>query len=149
MKNEELSQSEHSLREVMQNWPKTPGPPKVGLCVCGQLLIFTYYFQELQWLCMACGRQYKQPYRAQDETPESKAKWMALESEFMTHCGSKLIVLGMYREGCDECDKNKDAHIAHATDRDWMECNDAIKWLSDRTGREFRLINGIMAGMLK
>lgn len=138
--------SSTSLRDAAENWPKPPGPPQVGLCTCGKLLIFTYYFEELAWLCMSCGRTYEAPFRAQNETPESRAKWMALESEFMTHCGSKLIVQRMFREGCVICDRNEEPHIAHASAFEWQQCNDAIKWLSDRTGREFRLINGILAG---
>lgn len=118
---------------------------EVALCRCGSLLIYTYYFQQLQWLCMHCGKLWHKPPRAQASTPEAEAKWRALEAEFMTNCGSKLIVVGMYREGCDPCmPPGEQEHIYHATDADWRECNDAIKWLSERTGREFRLVNGVM-----
>jgi DNA-directed RNA polymerase subunit M/transcription elongation factor TFIIS len=116
---------------------------KVAVCNCGSLLIWTQYFREREWLCLRCGQIYQSPPRAQDSTQEAEAKWRALESEFMTNCGSKLIVQGMYREGCERCDRDE-PHLVHATKIEWKEVNDALYWLSTRTGREFRLVNGVM-----
>ena len=115
---------------------------KIALCHCGGVLIFTLYFQEKQFLCLKCGNLYQSPPRAQDSTPEGEAKWRALESEFMTNCGSKLIVVGLYRDGCARCLLGEETHMHHATPEDWRACNDALYWLSERTGREFHLING-------
>lgn len=116
---------------------------QVAVCTCGSLLIWQQYFRDNEWLCLNCGRVFLKPPRAQDSTPEAEAKWRALEAEFMVNCGSKLIVLGMYREGCEACDRDQ-AHLYHATAADWQACNDALYWLSERTGREFRLVNAIM-----
>ncbi len=49
--------------------------------------------------------------------------------------------MGMYRYGCELCDQDEE-HIKHASQRDWREINDALKWISDRTGKEFGMVNG-------
>jgi hypothetical protein len=117
---------------------------KVAVCACGSLLIWQQYFRENEWLCLQCGKVFRTPPRAQDSTPEAEAKWRALEAEFMVNCGSKLIVVGMYRNGCELCDRDQ-MHLLHAKPWEWTECNDALYWLSERTGREFRLVNGVVA----
>ena len=114
---------------------------KVGVCTCGSLLIFQLYMREQQYLCLNCGKTYPSPPRAQDSTPEAEAKWRALEAEFMVNCGRKLIVVGMYRDGCEACDRDEQ-HIVHAKPHEWKEVNDALYWLSEKTGREFHLVNG-------
>jgi len=119
---------------------------QVGVCNCGQVLIFQLYMREWQWLCLKCGQVYQTPPRSQEGSIESESKWRALESEFMTHCGAKLIVLGMYREGCVHCtEPDEEQHLLHATPSEWQACNDALYWLSLRTGREFRLVNGVIS----
>ena len=115
---------------------------KVAVCACGSLLIWTMYFREQEWLCLKCGQVHQAPPRAQDSTPEAEAKWRALEAEFMVNCGRHLIVQGMFRDGCDLCDP--EVHLVHATKEEWRAVNDALYWLSTKTGREFRLVNGIM-----
>lgn len=115
---------------------------KVAVCTCGTLLIFQMYMREQQLLCLKCGRTFRHPPRLQETTHEAEAKWRALETEFMVNCGSKLIVGGMYRHGCTTCDAREETHLYHATPDEWTQCNDALYWLSERTGREFHLING-------
>lgn len=118
---------------------------QVGVCSCGRLLIYTMYFREMQYLCLNCGKLYNHPPRAQPSTPEAEAKWRALEAEFMINCGSKLIVLGLYREGCAKCDgPPEEQHLLHATPQEWQECNEGLYWLSERTGREFHMVNGVI-----
>jgi hypothetical protein len=90
---------------------------------------------------LRCGALYASAPREQLSTPEAEAKISALETEFMVNCGSKLFAIGMYRYGCDRCDANEE-HIQHASDQDWRELNDALKWISDRTGKEFGMVNG-------
>jgi hypothetical protein len=117
---------------------------KVALCTCGGLLIYTLYFRDQPWLCMNCGQIYQGAPRMQDSTPEAEAKWRALEADFMSNCGSKLIVTGLYREGCAICDLDDEKHMFHASPQEWQECNDALYWLSERTGRTFHLVNGVI-----
>jgi len=125
----------------------------VPLCSCGALLLNVGgevdnagsqgdgFFRGKRYLCMKCGALYANAPRKQAATPEAEAKIMALESEFMTNCGSKLFHFGLYRHGCEACDRDEE-HIQHASDRDWRRLNDALKWLSDRTGKEFGMVNG-------
>lgn len=115
----------------------------IGICKCGHVLVYQLYFKQLQYICLNCGRLAHTPPRAQPSTPELEAKWRALEAEFMMNCGSKLIVEGMYRQGCELCDRDQE-HWHHATEAEWRDCNDAIHWLSERTGRAFALVNARM-----
>ena len=118
---------------------------QVAVCNCGSLLIWTQYFREQEWLCMKCGQVYMKPPRSQDSTPEAEAKWRALEADFMVNCGRHLIVQGMFREGCERCKAGDETHLMHASLVEWKEVNDALYWLSTKTGREFKLVNGEMA----
>lgn len=74
-------------------------------------------------------------------TAQAQQKQRELGDEFYLNCGNYLIVWGYYRPGCYQCD-NDEEHIRHATAQDWQFCNDALQWLSERTGREFGFYNG-------
>lgn len=135
----------------------------VPLCNCGALLLSVggianqgdWFFQGKRYLCLKCGALHANAPREQASTPEAEAKISALETEFMVNCGSKLFWMGMFRLGCERCEREladatqrqaepdpAKAHIQHATQNDWREINDALKWISDRTGKEFGMVNG-------
>lgn len=121
----------------------------VPLCSCGSFLLSVGgigntgdgFFRGKRFLCLRCGMLYASAPREQLSTSEAEAKIAALETEFMVNCGSKLFAMGMYRYGCDRCEADEE-HIQHASPRDWQELNDALKWISDRTGKEFGMVNG-------
>ena len=122
----------------------------VPICSCGSLLcsvggpgnIGDGYFKGKRFLCLRCGSLYANAPREQPSTPEAESKITALETEFMVNCGSKLFHFGMWRHDCEAC--RDDEHINHASARDWRELNDALKWISDRTGKEFGMVNGYL-----
>jgi len=121
----------------------------VPLCSCGSFLLSVGgianegdgFFRGKRFLCLRCGALYASAPRNQLSTLEAETKITALETEFMVNCGSKLFAFGMYRFGCDRCDADEE-HIRHASDGDWRDLNDALKWISDRTGKEFGMVNG-------
>ena len=116
---------------------------EIGLCSCGSILIYNFYFRGKRFLCFKCGALYITPPFSQRSTVEGEAKLAAMETEFLVNCGRKLFCFGMNRKDCDLCNGPKEEeHIHHATKSDWVECNDALKWLSDRTGKEFGMVNG-------
>lgn len=123
--------------------------PQVPLCNCGALLLSVGgvgnvgdgFFRGKRFLCLRCGGLYAGAPREQPSTLEAENKITNLETEFMVNCGSKLFAIGTYWLGCANCDAGEE-HIRHAPDRDWRELNDALKWLSDRTGKEFGMVNG-------
>ena len=117
--------------------------PRHALCKCGSLLIDVPHFRGVRWLCMSCGLLFQNPPRSQVYTVETERKKKRLEDEFDLACGNHLIVNGLHRADCPRCmTKPGQEHMLHATERDWQLCNDAIKWLSERTGREFAMVNG-------
>lgn len=118
-----------------------PTTAEIPICSCGSFLLYLFYFRGKRFLCLRCGALYAGAPRTQPSTPEGEARLAAFESEFLTNCGSKLFAFGIYLRGCGRCDRDEE-HIRHASRRDWVELNDALKWLSDRTGREFGLVNG-------
>jgi len=125
--------------------PNLPTTATIGVCRCGSFLIYNFYFKNKRFVCIGCGALYATPPRLQRSTPEGEARLAALETEFLVNCGRKLFALGQYRRGCDRCEgDNEQEHILHASPRDWTECSDALKWLSDRTGIEFAMVNGFL-----
>jgi hypothetical protein len=118
-------------------------PDSIALCQCGNVLIFTEHFRGKRWLCMTCGRLFASPPRVQPWTAGAELRWRELDREFHYQCGNHLICLGQYRVDCPLCKgPPPKEHILHATKHDWQLCNDALKWLSERTGREFIFVNG-------
>jgi hypothetical protein len=118
-------------------------PKYHALCKCGALLVpAEHFFKGKKWLCLSCGLIYAQPPRMQAWTVEAEARKEQLTTEFDLNCGNQLLCMGLYRADCSLCMSGQQEHIRHATQRDWQLCNVALKWLSDRTGREFGLVNG-------
>jgi hypothetical protein len=118
-------------------------PQDIALCQCGSVLIYTEHFRGKRWLCMTCGRLYASAPRMQTWTAIAEQRWRSLDREFHLNCGNHLICIGQMRVDCAQCiGPPEQEHIYHATERDWQLCNDALKWLSDRTGREFVFVNG-------
>jgi hypothetical protein len=116
---------------------------QIGVCSCGAFLIYNFFFKGKRFLCLSCGALYIDAPRIQESTREGESRLAALETEFMINAGRKLFCIGMNRNDCPLCNgPDEQEHILHATNREWMECNDALKWLSDRTGREFGIVNG-------
>jgi len=121
----------------------------IPVCTCGSFLLSVGglgnqgdgFFRGKRFLCLKCGSLFANAPRLQPSRQESEARVSALETEFMTNCGSKLFAIGILWFGCDRCDRNED-HIHHASQDDWNRLNDALKWLSDRTGKEFGMVNG-------
>lgn len=116
---------------------------QIPICNCGSFLIYNFYFKGKRFLCLSCGALYFNPPRAQMSTREGEARLAAIETEFLVNCGSKLFAIGMNLHHCERCNgPDEEEHIRHASDLDWRLCNDALKWLSDRTGIEFGMVNG-------
>jgi hypothetical protein len=123
--------------------PKPLTTDQIPVCSCGAFLIYNFYFKNKRFLCLACGALWHDVPRIQPSSVEAEAKLIGLETEFLVSCGRKLFCFGMQRNDCSRCNgAGAEEHIRHASDRDWMECNDALKWLSDRTGKEFGIVNG-------
>jgi hypothetical protein len=115
----------------------------IPICDCGSVLIYNFYFKGKRFLCLGCGALYFDAPRIQLSTKESNARLAALESVFLVNCGRKLFCFGMNRHDCERCNgPDEQEHIHHASDQEWIECNNALKWLSDRTGVEFEIVNG-------
>lgn len=115
----------------------------IPVCNCGSFLIYNFFFKGKRFLCLSCGALWHNPPRMQQSTKDGEARLAAIEAEFLVNCGRKLFCFGMNRNDCEQCNgPDEQEHIYHATDADWRECNDALKWLSDRTGVEFGIVNG-------
>ena len=128
------------MSTINQNLPTNEWIP---LCHCGRFLLYNFYFKNKRFLCISCGALYAYPSRRQESTPEGEARLAALETEFLVNCGRKLFCLGMYRRDCTLCNgPGEQEHLWHASKRDWIELSDALKWISDRTGKEFAMVNG-------
>jgi hypothetical protein len=128
-----------------------PGAATIAVCQCGSFLIPVGglgntgdgYFRGKRFLCTSCGALYASTPRVQTSTREGEARLAALETEFLVNCGSKLFCFGVYRKDCPKCNgPDEQEHLWHASQRDWSELTDAIKWLNDKTGREFGMVNG-------
>src|SRR5262245_19609213 len=128
------------MSQVQRNIPNTTVIP---LCQCGTFLIYNFYFRDKRFLCLRCGTLYAHPPRQQRSTAEGEAKLAAMEAEFLVNCGSKLFAFGQYWHSCERCNRQpEEEHIYHASKLDWVRLNDGLKWLSDRTGKEFGMVNG-------
>jgi hypothetical protein len=111
-----------------------------GCTVCkDEPLVMTFQFYKREFICLGCGRTFEffGPKNL-GEGDELQKKSDERTAEWAENAGSKLLVGHVYHEGCETCRPSQDEyHSKHATAEEWVEHNNAVRWLTGRTGKDF------------
>jgi hypothetical protein len=99
----------------------------------GAPLISTLAFRKAEFYCLDCGGHFGflSPDAAED-TPELRARYEALKSEWDEHAGSKLLADGGWYEDCERCEPGGEPHTAHAAAEELAAHEAALTWLRER-----------------
>jgi len=99
-------------------------------------LVGTFAFRGKEYICLGCGMTFTFFGPPSHEATKELASKRRDRDEEWDDNGAALMVDDFKRVNCDQC-RLAERHQDHATRKEWDRHNAAVKWLTERTGRDF------------